>query len=71
MAVYKVKKVLSSQSPPGKVITLAKEPPPDPPEADLIITDPTDAEWLLANGAYPGTVTLTTDASGNRTMSRP
>lgn len=68
---YKVKKILSSQSPPGRVLTLAVEPPTDPPTPDYIITDSTDNEWLMCNCAYPGTVTVDLDAAGNRTMSRP
>ena len=70
---YKVKKVTTMQSPPGNVIRLAEEPPPTPPVADLIITDPTDGECLMALTAPPpsGTVTLDIDAAGNRTMSRP
>jgi len=68
---YKVKKLTTSQSPAGNVITLAEEPPAVPPGPDLIITDPTSGEWTMANAAYPGTVTVDTDATGNRTMSRP
>lgn len=68
---YKVKKLTTSQSPAGKVITLAEEPPAVPPNPDLVITDPTADEWVMANAAFPGTLTLDQDAAGNRTMSRP
>lgn len=68
---YKVKSVSTQQSPPARKIILAQDPPPNPPVPDWIITDPTDAEWVMVNAAYPGTVTVTTDVQSNRTMSRP
>jgi len=68
---YKVKSVTTQQSPAMKKIVLAQEPPPNPPVDDWIITDPPADEWLMANAAFPGTVSVTLDASGNRTVSRP
>ena len=68
---YKVKSVSTQQDPPAKKIILAKDPPSVPPDPDWIITDPTADEWVMANAAYPGTVSVTLDASGKRTMSRP
>lgn len=68
---YKVKSVSTQQSPPAKKVILAQDPPPNPPVQDWIITDPTADEWVLFNAAYPGTVTVTMDAQGNRTVSRP
>jgi hypothetical protein len=68
---YTVAKVYTTVSPAGRGVRL--EVQPCPPGASLIITDMTDADWVLYNAAYGQSVTVTTDpVSGNRTgVSRP
>lgn len=65
---YTVARCLAIQDPPSKSVKLTNA---GPPPSELIITDVTADEWVLFNAAYGSTVTVTLDAAGKRTVSRP
>ncbi len=45
---------------------------PSPPPPTLLFTPVTDRQWAIANAAYPGSITVTTDETGHVTgVSRP
>lgn len=62
---YTVTKVTAIKEPPGKVVRLDN---PGPPPEFLLISDPTADEWVLFCSSVGASVTVTSDATGNRTM---